>query len=166
MLAFILPGFGGAPPANVWQESLCDREDILSFTSSPYVSEETISGKIRVTLSVSSTAADTAFTAKLIEVTKDGRAVNIRDSITTLRIQGENVRNYRPGTQTNVEIRFWPIEWQIQPGSKLRLDISSSDFPKFHAHPNKAELWSTVEEPTTADQTVYNGQLHIPFKEG
>jgi putative CocE/NonD family hydrolase len=163
MLAFILPGFSGAKPANVWQEGLCEREDILSFTSDVFADAMTISGNIEVKLSVASSAEDTAFTAKLLEVQPDGQAVNIRDSITTLRIQEGVSQSYTPEDKVDITIRFWPIEWQIQSGSSLRLDISSSDFPKFHAHPNTAEPWALAETPIAAEQKLYSGQLTVPI---
>lgn len=165
MLAFILPGFNGAPPANVWQEGLCERDDVLSFVSDVFKDAATISGNIQVDLTVASSAEDTAFTAKLIEILPDGKAVNIRDSITSLHIQDGEVRSYEPGQEAQIKIRFWPIEWQIQPGSRLRLDVSSSDFPKFHAHPNTAELWSLVTTPISAVQTLYGGKLTLSISD-
>jgi putative CocE/NonD family hydrolase len=163
MLAFILPGFDGAAPANVWQEQLCERADILSFLAPVAVQPTTISGTIKVQLDVASSAADTAFSAKLVEVMADGRAVNIRDSITSLGIQNGKTKAYSSGSRTSIDIRFWPIEWQLQPGSRFRLDISSSDFPKFHAHPNRTELRSLVESPVVAEQMVFGGLLALPM---
>ncbi len=81
MLAFILPGFEGASPANVLQEGLCERQDVLTFVTSPLELPMLIAGQISVNLEISSSAPDTAFTAKLIEVFVDGSAVNIRDNI-------------------------------------------------------------------------------------
>ena len=159
MLAFILPGFDGAAPANAWQEGLCERDDVLSFVTGPLASALTISGAPRVALSVSSSAEDTAFTAKLVEVLPDGRAMNIRDSITSLAYRNGTQRalDYTPGERVEVDIRFWPIEWTLQPGSRLRLDISSSDFPKFHAHLNRRGNWPDIEAPVVATQTLYAG---------
>ena len=160
MLAFILPGFEGAPPANVEQSTVCERDDVLSFTTQPLTENMHIAGHIQVSLTVSSNAEDTAFTAKLVEVLADGKSINIRDSITTIALtdNASEPRDYYPGNKVNVKIKPWPIEWQIQAGSKLRLDISSSDFPKFHAHPNIAGNWASIEETMVAEQTLYTGQ--------
>ena len=73
MLAFLLPGFDGSPPSNAWQEGLCARPDILSFVSEPLEEPLHIAGEIEVALNVASSAPDTAFTAKLVEVLADGR---------------------------------------------------------------------------------------------
>jgi len=159
MLAFILPGFGGAPPANVWQGDLCERPDIVSFEGAPLEAPLHLAGVIRVRLTVSSDAPDTAFTAKLVEVLPDGRAVNIRDGILALSHReghGEH-EPYAPGQPAAVEIRLWPIEWKLAAGSRLRLDVSSSDFPKFHAHPNRAGPWAEVTEAVPAQQTLHLG---------
>jgi putative CocE/NonD family hydrolase len=167
MLAFVLPGFDGAPPANVWQGDLCKRNDILSFTSVPLTSPLHIAGNIKVALTIASDVEDTAFTAKLIEVFPDGRAVNIRDGITSLAFRGKERSTgstngavplpYAPGNRIEITLELWPIEWKVAAGSRLRLDISSSDFPKYHAHPNRAGVWSAQSEAQVATQNLYTG---------
>lgn len=76
------------------------KDDVLSFVSALYEGPMDIVGSIDVCLFVSSDAEDTSFTAKLMEVFEDGRAVNIRGSITTLAYRnGAAVRQtYEPGT--------------------------------------------------------------------
>jgi putative CocE/NonD family hydrolase len=164
MLAFILPGFGGAPPANVLQGDLCKRNDILSFKSDVLDAPLHIAGNIKVGLTIASDVDDTSFTAKLVEVFPDGRAVNIRDSIISLvfRESGEPgnpgaALAYQAGSRIEIILDFWPIEWKVSRGSRLRLDVSSSDFPKYHAHPNRAGVWSAQSEVRIATQTLYTG---------
>lgn len=156
-LAFILAD--GGPVHSVAQGGLCERSDILSFTSEPLPRPLRIAGAITVGLSVSSTAEDTAFTAKLVEVLPDGSAFNIRDSITSLAYRsGDEVpQSYTPGAVESIEIALWPIEWVVSAGSALRLDISSSNFPAFHAHPNVAGVWALQETSQPARQTLYAG---------
>jgi hypothetical protein len=124
-----------------------------------------IAGKISVNLEVSSSAPDTSFTAKLIEVFADGRAVNIRDNITSLayRDGGFNPREYTPAEPITLKIDMWPIEWRVSEGSRIRLDISSSDFPKFHAHRNRAGPWAEQDGVDMATQTLYGGTLELPI---
>jgi putative CocE/NonD family hydrolase len=164
MLAFILPGFEGASPANVLQDGLCDRQDVLTFVTSPLESPMLIAGQISVNLEVSSSAPDTAFTAKLIEVFLDGSAVNIRDNITSLayRDGGFSPREYTSGESITLKIDMWPIEWRVSKGSRIRLDISSSDFPKFHAHRNRAGPWAEQNGVDVATQTLFGGTLELP----
>lgn len=148
------------------------RDDVLSFVSAPYEGPMDIVGSIDVCLFVSSDAEDTSFTAKLMEVFEDGRTVNIRGSITTLAYRnGAAVRQtYEPGTIEEIHIRMWPIAWRLQKGSRLRLDISSSDFPQYALHSNYAGSWSMQEKCRCARQTVYSGKgfasrLEIPITE-
>jgi putative CocE/NonD family hydrolase len=173
MLAFILPGFDGAPPANVWQGDLCKREDILSYVSEPLSGALHIAGAIKVALTVASTAPDTSFTAKLVEVYPDGRAVNIRDGVTTLayRNGSDDPQGYDAGSPVELTLEFWPIDWNVAAGSRLRLDVSSSDFPKFHAHSNRAGVWSAQTDSVKAEQRVYTGAatqswLELPIVAG
>ncbi len=159
MLAFILPGFDGAPAANVWQDGLCERGDVLSFATGPLEASLHLAGTIQVALTVASDAPDTSFTAKLVEVLPDGRAVNIRDGITSLAYRnGAKTRlAYAPQQAVGITIPFWPIEWKVPAGSRLRLNVSSSDFPKYHAHPNRAGIWSEQSDAVKAAQRLLVG---------
>ena len=159
MLAFVLPDFDGAPAANAWQGALCERSDILSFSTDPMQEPLQIVGTIEVSLSVASSAPDSAFTAKLVEVLPDGRAVNIRDGITSIAYRGnaESPRPYEAGDVVDLKISLWPIEWTVPEGSHLRLDISSSDFPKYHAHPNRFGNWALQDGADSATQTLHAG---------
>ncbi|MBU0936210.1 MAG: CocE/NonD family hydrolase [Spirochaetes bacterium] len=166
MLAYNMEGYGGAPPSNVDQSGFCERDDVLTFTSESFKDGLFVSGNISVTLEVSSTAPDTAFTAKLIEVFPDGSTFNIRDSITSLAYRNGSAEpiDYIPGEKVSITIDFWPIAWQLQPGSLLRLDISSSNFPKFHAHTNRAGVWSEQTRADIAVQTIYGGRVDLQIE--
>ena len=111
-------------------------------------------------LYVASDAPDTAFSAKVMEVFPDGSAYNIRGSITTLAYRGHSGRrqDYTPGQIVEVEIDMWEIVWLIKAGSRLRVDISSSDFPQYAVHPNREGPWSLHGETDAANQTVYGGR--------
>lgn len=59
---------------------------------------------------------------------------------------------------------MWDIAWQVAAGSRLRLDISSSDFPQYAVHSNYRGIWSEQEKCRTARQTVYEGScLELPL---
>lgn len=149
----------GGPVHSVLQSGLCERADVMSFSTSAFEEPLRIAGAIRVVLSVSSDASDTAFTAKLVEVRGDGRAFNIRDGITSLayRDSDREAQTYEPGSVVRIQLELWPIEWVVQPGSRLRLDVSSSNFPAYHAHPNRAGVWSLQTDAVSARQTLYAG---------
>lgn len=75
---------------------------------------------------------------------------------------GLNRLSYSPGDAINVSIDMWPIEWRVSSGSRIRLDISSSDFPKFHAHRNRAGPWAEQDGVDVATQTLMGGTLKLP----
>ena len=166
MLAFALPGFKGAAPAIADQSGFCERDDVLTFQTDVLEDGLMIAGDISVKLDIASSAPDTSFTVKLIEVYPDGRAVNIRDSITSLgyRYGNDTLMAYTPGSRISVTLDLWPITWRLQPGSKLRLDVSSSDFPKYHAHVNRAGPWAEQTGADLATQTVYSGKIELPVE--
>ena len=142
------------------QPALGWRTDVVSFQSEPLEQDLAIDGAVKVRLYVSSDAEDTAFTAKIMEVFEDGTAVNVRGSITTLAYRGHSGTRleYQPGEIVEAEIDMWDIAWEFQKGSRIRLDISSSDFPQYSIHTNYAGVWSEQCKTKTARQTVYTGE--------
>ena len=135
------------------------RDDVLSFLSAPQQRPVRICGSIRVKLFVRSDAPDTCFAVKLSEVFPDGRAFHIRNAITTLGWHKGRRRTYNGGV-AELELETWPIAWKMRPGSRLRLDVTSSNFPEYSIHPNTLELWSEATETRTAHQTIFYGEDH------
>ena len=134
------------------------RDDVLSFVSDIIEQDLDILGKIYIELYVSSDAEDSSFSARLMEVRENG-TYNIRGSITTLAFrESEDRIEYIPGTIVKVIIEMWDISWRIQNGSRLRLDISSSCFPEYSVHTNKAGVWSLQEIAVPTKQTIYYGK--------
>ena len=135
------------------------RDDVVTFLSEPVQEDTEIEGKIRVRLFVKSDAEDTAFSAKLMEVFENRECVNIRGSITTLAYRNGNPHRgtYTPGEIVEICIEMWDVSWMIRKGSRLRLDISSSDFPQYSAHSNYAGIWSEQAETKKAEQTILMG---------
>ena len=133
------------------------RPDVISFVSEPLEEELPLGGQIKVHLKVRTDVDDTAFTAKLCEVFPDGRAYNIRSGITTIAADMPENKTYLPGEYVNVCVDFWDIVWTIQPGSCIRLDISSSDFPQYCIHSNYAGVWADQAKTRLAHQVIYTG---------
>ena len=135
------------------------RDDVLSFVSEPLSQDMIVLGSIKVELYVSSDASDTAFSAKLMEIRPDGSAYHVRSGITTLayRSGADFPRGvYKAGQMVKVEINFWDIGWCFKTGTRLRLDISSSDFPQYSIHSNYPGVWSVQTKTKPAVQTVYS----------
>ena len=136
------------------------RGDVLSFVSEPLAEDMTILGQTRTQLYVSTDAEDTAFTVKLMEVFENGEAYNIRGGITTLGYRNGSPERltYTPGSIEPIEITCWDVAWQLKKGSRLRVDISSSNFPEYSVHPNKAGVWSEIKDTVPAKQTLHFGK--------
>lgn len=134
------------------------RPDVVSFVSEPLARPLPVCGQIRVRLRVSTDGGDTAFTAKLMEVFPDGRAYNIRGGITTIQADMPERHTYAAGEIADVQVEMWDMAWTLQPGSCLRLDVSSSDFPQYAIHSNYAGLWSEQKQTRVAQQTLWLGE--------
>lgn len=102
--------------------------------------------------------SQTPITAKIMEVTPEGKAYNIRSSIATLEQGKTEAGAYEPGSVAEVQITMWNIVYTIPKGSRIRVDISSSDFPQYHVHSNQKGLWSEKTENKIAHQTIHMGR--------
>ena len=166
------PSHGGESLFATWNEigSLLQpevnyRPDVVSFVSEPLEKDLTIIGRIEAELFVESDAEDTCFTMQLMEVFENGEAYNIRNGLTTLAYRNGSASRltYEPNTVEKIRITSWDVAWQMKKGSRLRLDISSSNFPEYAVHPNKAGIWSMIRETVPAKQTVHFGK-NMPSK--
>ncbi|MDQ0496583.1 CocE/NonD family hydrolase [Paenibacillus brasilensis] len=152
-------------PASVYQDAPGTRTDVISFLSEELEAPLQISGPITTHLTVSSDAEDTSFTVCIMEQFADGTTCNIRDGITSLRFRNDRTSPYTPNEIVEIEIELWPILWTLRKGSILRVDISSSNFPAYHAHPNIAGSWALQEEMKIAKQTIYTGDIRSSWIE-
>jgi putative CocE/NonD family hydrolase len=141
------------------QPDVDPREDVISFVSEPLQADLPIYGNVRLCLSVASDAEDTAFTFKLMEVMPDGKAYHIRNGITTLGYRNGAPRRveYRPGERVDITVDSWNIAWTIPKGSRIRLDVASSNFPEYAIHSNHAGIWSLQKDTKVAEQTLFLG---------
>ena len=134
------------------------RQDVLVYVSEPLERGLLVIGDASCTLWVSSDAPETDFTAKLVEVRPDGRSIELAVGILRTRFLGgyESVVRLEPGTPQELTIGLGPVGVRLEPGSRIRVDISSSDFPNFDRNHNTgADCWSDIEL-RTAHQAVYS----------
>ncbi len=143
------------------------RDDVLSFVSEVFKDDILIAGKMLCHLFVASDAEDTAFSVKIIEIFPDGKAYNIRSGITTLGFRNKAIHReeYKPGYIEEIEIEILDITWKLQAGSRLRLDVSSSNFPEYAVHSNYPGVWSLQKKTRKANQTIYTGANYPSYIE-
>lgn len=154
----------GHPFALKWgrhdQRAVESRSDVLCFTSAELETAIEISGQITVTLFASSSAPDTDFTAKLVDVLPDGTANNIIDGIIRARYRHGPDRQVLldDGEIAELMIDLTSTSAVFDAGHRIRLEISSSNFPRFDRNPNHGgEIASATESDyRPADQTIYH----------
>ena len=154
------PGiFGCRPPYPL----LSERRDVLVFQSDPLIEDLEITGAIDVTLWVSSSAIDTDFTTKLLDIyppSEDyagGYHLNLADSIIRMRFRNgyEREEMMDPGEVCRVRIALPPTSNLVKAGHRIRLDVASSSFPKFDVNPNTGEPLGRHTHTVKARNTVY-----------
>lgn len=133
------------------------RKDVLTFLSAPLEEDLVLNGKIDVELWAKTDCTDTAFFASIDEVTPEGRAYHIRTSATTIHQELPRGFAYTPGTPVKVVADMSDICYALPAGSRIRIDITSSDFPQYAVHSNQAGPWASITEHKPARQTILTG---------
>ena len=140
------------------------RPDVLTFQTPPLEVDVEVTGPIEMHLWASSSALDTDFTAKLIDVHPpsgdytDGLAINITDSIIRARYRNgwEKPELLTPGEPYEFVFQLYPTSNVFKRGHRIRLDISSSNWPRFDVNPNTGGPLGLERTFQLAHQTVYH----------
>ena len=140
------------------QRPVQDRADVLVFASDVLDRPIEVTGPITVELWATSDAVDTDFTAKLIDVHPDGYAQNLLDGIIRARYRDSASRPtpIEPGKPYRYTIDLWATSNVFLPGHRIRLDISSSNFPRFDRNLNTGEAFGEGTEWKVANQTIFH----------
>lgn len=154
------PGFFGCTPPYL---PLASRADVLVFQTAPLAQPVQIVGPVEAELWVATDGPDTDFTAKLIDVHPPsadyprGYAMNLTDGIVRLRYAEDpgQTRLRQPGEVVRVIVTLFPTANLFLSGHRIRLDISSSNFPKFDVNPNTGEPEGQVRRKRVAVNTVF-----------
>jgi putative CocE/NonD family hydrolase len=114
-----------------------------------------------VKLYAASSAQDTDFTAKFVDVRPDGYAQNLADGIIRARYRESraNPSPITPGMVYEYTIDLWSTSMVIQPGHRLRVDIASANFPRFDRNPNTGHPLFSDTELWAATQTILHDAL-------
>lgn len=151
----------GIAPGVFEQSSIESRDDVLVYTSATFDRELEVTGPVTMKLWAATSALDTDFTAKLVDVTPEGQAFNICDGVTRLRFRKDKPGLVIPGEEQQLEIELSPTSYVFKAGHKIRLQVSSSNFPLFDPNPNtgKSLLVDKTNEMVVAEQTVFHDEL-------
>jgi len=165
-----VPTMGGAvccdPKVFPWgpmdQRPVEKRKDVLVYTSDPMKQDLEVTGPVKVVLYASSSAPDTDFTAKLIDVFPSGEARNLTDGLLRVRYRNglEKAELSRPGEIYPLTIDAGVTSNVFLEGHRIRVEISSSNFPRFDRNPNTGRTLADETVLKKAQQTVYHSRVY------
>ncbi|MCB1208623.1 MAG: CocE/NonD family hydrolase [Verrucomicrobiales bacterium] len=160
----------GGPHVWNWQLPLplSARNDILVFQTEPLTEDVEVTGELEVKLWISSDAVDTDFTAKLIDVCPasadwpGGFDLNIADGICRARFRESLTSEslMEPGKIYPLTVRLYPTSNVFKKGHRIRVDVSSSNFPRFDINPNTGEPLGNNRRTQKAVNTLYHDRDH------
>jgi uncharacterized protein len=145
-------------PGPIDQRELERRDDVLVYTSEPLERDLEVIGPIEMVLYAASSAKDTDFIVRLCDVHPDGRSIFVTEGILRARYrnshEGDSTELLEPNEVAEYRIRCYPAANVFEQGHRLRLDVTSSSFPRFSRNLNTGEDVGTGTRMETARQTV------------
>ena len=149
-------------PGAVDQRPVEARSDVLVYSTPPFKEDFEVTGPVSVELYASSSAVDTDFTAKLVDVWPNGFAQNLTEGILRARYRKspERVEFINPGETYKLILDLWATSNVFLKGHKLRLEISSSNFPRFDRNLNTGEDAGHGTHWVKATNTIVHDRDH------
>jgi putative CocE/NonD family hydrolase len=138
------------------------RNDVLVYSTPELAEDLEVTGPVTAELFASSSAVDTDFTAKLVDVWPDGFAQNLTEGIIRARYREsqEKPTFLNPGQTYKFTLDLWSTSNLFRKGHRLRLEISSSNFPRFDRNLNTGETPSSARMPVPATNSIYHDAEH------
>jgi hypothetical protein len=155
--------YQAALPAGAFdQRDIEARSDVLVYTTPPLEHDVEVTGPVEVRLWAATSAPDTDFTAKLVDVSACGYARNLNDGIIRARYRRSTTQAepIRPGEVYEYTIDLGPTSNMFKAGHRIRLEISSSNFPHFDRNPNTGDTSGDSTELRPALQTIFHDAAH------
>jgi putative CocE/NonD family hydrolase len=146
-----------AGPVN--QQVLEQRDDILVYNSELLTDPLTIAGPVKMKLFAATDGPDTDWMIKLVDVYPDGRAMPVSEGILRAKFREglDKMKLLTPNQVYEYDIELTGTANVFQPGHRIRIDITSSDFPQFDRNPNTGEPLGTSAKVRVAKQTIHHG---------
>ena len=151
------------------QQELEGRADVLCYTTPPLAADVEVTGPVTLTLFAATSAADTDFTAKLVDVEPCGAARNLTDGIIRARYREgtDQSRPVTPGAVHEYTIDMVATSNVFKAGHRIRLDVSSSNFPRFDRNFNTGgDPWASTDSvpaiQTICHNSQYPSRLRLP----
>jgi putative CocE/NonD family hydrolase len=140
------------------QRAIERRDDVLVYSTSPLDSDLEVTGPVTVKLFASTSAPDTDFWAQLVDVFPNGYSMHLTEGIIRGRYRNslEKQELLEPGIVYEFDVDLWITSNVFQRGHRIRLDISSSSFPKYDRNPNTGNQFGTDTTLNIAKQKIYH----------
>ena len=144
------------------QRAAENRDDVLVYSTKPLAEDVEVTGPVTMELWVKSSAVDTDFTAKLVDVAPDGFAMNLTDGILRMRYRDSQEKPVlmNPNQIYKISVDLWATSNVFKKGHILRLEVSSSNFPRFDRNLNTGADQATSREFVPASNTILHDDEH------
>lgn len=146
------------------QREIGNRSDVLQFQTAVFKQPIRVEGYVQANLYVSSNCPDTDFTLKLIDVYPDGREMLVTDGIARTRFrlgnQEDEMTFLSPDEIVPITIQLPPTAIVFNSGHRIKIDISSGNYPRFEINPNTSNPLYALEEKQIATNTVHFSSLY------
>ena len=139
-----------------------DREDVLVYSTPPLEHDLEVTGPVRLEFFASSSAVDTDFTAKLVDVAPDGTAINLTEGILRAKYRDSQAAAtpLEPGKVYPLTIDLWATSNLFKAGHRIRLEVSSSNFPRFDRNLNTGEAAANSAKWAIATNRIVHDAAH------
>jgi putative CocE/NonD family hydrolase len=160
---------GGLPQGSVDNRAVEAREDVLVYTSEPMAQGMEITGPVQATIYISTDVPDTDITVKLLDVYPDGRAHNLSEGIARAKYRNSYSapEPMRAGQVYAIKVELFPVSNYFEAGHRIRIEVSSSDFPNFARNLNTMNSDSGTEMRTARTKIhhtrQYPSQITLPM---
>jgi hypothetical protein len=147
---------GGLPQGSVDNRTVEERQDVLVYTSEPLTTGVEVTGPVTATIYLSTDVVDTDVSVKLVDVYPDGKAHNLTEGIARAKYRNSYAKPelMKAGQVYKVPVELFPTSNYFEPGHRLRIEVSSGDFPNF------ARNLNTANSDSDARMVVAHTRIH------
>ncbi len=153
---------GHLAPGAFDQREVEARDDVLIYSTPPLADDVEVTGPVSLEFYAKSSAVDTDFTAKLVDVGPDGFAQNLTEGIVRARYREsqEKATLLHPDRMERFTIDLWSTSNVFRSGHRVRLEVSSSNFPRFDRNLNTGEKLGVTEKFVSANNVIFHDADH------
>jgi hypothetical protein len=144
------------------QNSVESRSDVVVFTSAPLTDPVEVTGRVKATVYIASSAVDTDLSVRMCDVYPDGKSYLIAEGIQRLRYRHsvERPECLTPGKIEKVTVDCWSTSIIFNRGHRIRATVTSSNYPRFDVNPGTGEPWADSGAKVKQTNRIYCDEAH------